>query len=101
MSDDVIQIDTEQVSIAAANIKRLNQEIMDHFKSLDDAYESHIGNWKGQAAGNAKATFYHMRSYALERYKLINNMANFLKTQIGEGYDETEEENIDLADLFK
>ena len=35
------------------------------------------------------------------RYTAVNNYVNFLLTQVGEGYVQTEEKNKSLADAFK
>ncbi|MCL1791046.1 MAG: WXG100 family type VII secretion target [Peptococcaceae bacterium] len=100
MSDE-IRIDTEMVSQIAMNIERLNQEMLDTFNGLEDSMESLFSVWKGQAAGNAKQAYRSVKYDSNGSYKTLKSVANFLRIQIGEGYEETEERNTDLASLFK
>ena len=101
MFNDTIEVDTEQVGLAAANMTTLNQKIKDHFQGLNSTFKELSGSWEGQAAGYALQTYYLAgETLSNVRYGRINNFVAFLRKDVGLGYEETEETNRTLADMF-
>lgn len=97
-----LKINTDSVVTAATNIKRMNGQIRDDFSSVQRAMTQLDNAWDGAAANNAIGRFNELKSgFPDARYNVVDNYANFLLQQVGEGYVQTEETNKSLADLFK
>lgn len=97
-----IKVNTDLAIAAANNIKNANSQIRDGFPKVQRAINQLDNSWDGSAATNAISKFNEMQSkYVDARYKVVDNYVNFLLQQVGEGYAQTEEANISLADAFK
>lgn len=97
-----LKMNTDAVITAAENIKLYNTQIRNNFSAVQTAINQ-LGNyWDGSAATAAISKFSAMKSkYCDARYNVLNNYVNFLLQQVGEGYTQTEEANVSLADQFK
>ena len=97
-----LKINTDAVVAAANNIKNCNNQIRDGFPSVQTAI-THLDNcWDGSAAAHAIGKFNEMKSkFSDARYSVLDNYVKFLLQQIGEGYTESEDANVSLADQFK
>ena len=97
-----IKVNTRAVGLFADNLKGVNNRIRDRLPQLNNSVKSLDNVWDGPAASAVMAKFGEIKGkYESERYKAIDNYVKFLKTQIGEGYEQTEDVNTKLAEQFK
>lgn len=97
-----LKISTDAVVAAAGNIKLYNTQMRDDFPNVQTAITQLDNCWEGPAATVAISKFNEMKSKFLDaRYNVLDNYVNFLLQQVGDGYTQTEEANISLADQFK
>ena len=71
--------------------------------SCEEAAVTQLDNcWDGSAATAAISKFNEIKSKFFDaRYNVLDNYVNFLLQQVGEGYTQTEDTNVSLADQFK
>ena len=97
-----LKINTDTVVTAANNIKLYNMQIRDDFPDVQKAIAQLDNCWDGPAATAAISKFNELKSeYCDARYNVLDNYVNFLLQQVGEGYTQTEDANVSLADQFK
>lgn len=97
-----LKVDTGLVLTCAVKLENANNKIRDGFPSVERAINRLDNTWEGAAATNAISKFNEMRSQMPEaRYTVLSNYINFLRNQVGEGYEQTEAANTSLADAFK
>ena len=101
MSGNTERISTDQVLAIANELdtynKRLN-EITSEGKGFFEALSTH---WTGEAS---QKSFENFSNFA-DRYKdlhekTLNSYIDFLKVNVSQGYEETESDNINLADAY-
>ena len=97
-----IKINTDAVIATAENIKQLNAEMRDGFSAVQKAVTQLNNSWDGSASENTISKFNEIKEkFCDARYNVLDNYANLLLHQVGEGYNQTESVNISLADQFK
>jgi len=97
-----LKANAELVIATADRIKNLNVQMRDEFSSVQDAMNKLDISWESPAATNAINKFNSLKNaYCDARYNIVDNFVAFLYQQVGEGYTQTEEVNISLADQFK
>ncbi len=97
-----LKINTDAVVAAAGNIKLYNTQMRDRFPSLQTAITRLDNSWDGSAAVAAISKFNEIKSkFCDARFNVLDNYVNFLLQQVGEGYTQTEDINLSLADQFK
>ena len=97
-----LRINTDAVAVAAANISKINNQIRDGFSDVQSAISKLNASWEGSAATHTISKFSELKAnYCDERYKELDTFVQFLLHQIGEGYEDTENVNVSLADVFK
>lgn len=97
-----LKVNTDLVVGSAEKINTLNSQMRDEFASVDNAITQLDNSWDGAAATKAMSKFKEIKSgYFNARYNVLNNYVRFLLDQVGEGYTQTENVNISLADKFK
>lgn len=97
-----LKINTDAAVTAAGNIKLYNTQIRDGFSNVQTAITQLDNCWEGSAATAAISNFNEVKSKFFDaRYNVLDNYVNFLLQQVGEGYSQTEDANISLADQFK
>ena len=100
MSD--LKMNTESVNVVADNINVINNQIRDDISNVDSAISSLNGSWEGSASSCVIDKYYSLKNqFCDNRYTVLNNYVNYLKQQIGTGYESTETTNTTLADQFK
>ena len=100
MSD--LKISTDVAVTVAGNIKLYNGQIRDGFPNVQTAITRLDNSWDSPAATVAISKFNEIKSkFSDARYNVLDNYVNFLLQQVGEGYTQTEEANVSLADQFK
>ena len=97
-----LKINTDAVVTAAGNIKLFNTQMREGFANVQTAITKLDQSWDGSAATTAISKFNEIKSQFLDaRYNVLNNYVNFLLQQVDEGYTQTEDANVSLADQFK
>lgn len=97
-----LKINTDAAVTAAGNIKHYNSQMRDNFPSVQTAINQLDNCWEGAAATATISKFNEIKSKFFDaRYNVLDNYVNFLLQQVGEGYTQTENVNISLADQFK
>lgn len=97
-----LKINTEAAVTAAGNIKLYNTQMRDNFPNVQTAITQLDNCWDGSAATVAISKFNEIKSKFFDaRYNVLDNYVNFLLQQVGEGYTQTEDTNVSLADQFK
>ena len=97
-----LKINTEAVVTAANRIKNCNDRMRDGFPTVQAAINNLNNSWNGAAASHAIGKFNELKSrYPDARYTVLDNYVNFLFQQVGEGYTQSEDANVSLADQFK
>ena len=97
-----IQINTAAVSSAADQIDNLNKKLRTEMSELESAIKSLQRNWDGSAADTGINKFNYIKNNTDEaRYSVINNLVSFLKIQVGENYEITEQSVSKAASAFK
>lgn len=97
---DGIRINTDRVVEMAGIIDSHN----DFLSTYRGNFEKEIKkicteHWKGEAANKAISKLSEINEE--KRFNEIKAYANILRQYVGEGYNETEETNKNLADAFK
>lgn len=97
-----LKINTDAAVTAAGNIKLYNTQIRDGFPNVQTAINRLDNCWEGSAATATISKFNEIKSkFSDARYNVLDNYVNFLLQQVGEGYTQTENANVSLADQFK
>ncbi len=97
-----IKIDTNAVRTAATQIANTNQKISNDFSSVESAISSLNKNWDGTASDAAFRKFNNIKNTFYDnRFKVVNDMVNFMRKQVGEGYEQTETTIVSAASAFK
>ena len=97
-----IKVNTDVVVSVANNVHKINNDVRDQIPSVETAIRTLNNSWEGSVATQAMDTFNSIKNaYCDSHYKVIENFVNFLLTQVGEGYTQTETANLSLADAFK
>jgi uncharacterized protein YukE len=97
-----ITVDTDKVLNASTQIDTYNNNIKDHYKTVDDAIAKTLkDHWKGAAYDHACQANTNIRTTFLDaRHTAMDNYSTFLKNQIKGGYEEAEEVNTEIADAL-
>ncbi len=97
-----LKINTDAAVTAANNIKLYNRQMRDSFTQVQNSVRQLDSAWDGEAASNAIKKFNELNSkFSDARYNVLDNYANYLLRQVGEGYTQTENVNKSLAAQFK
>lgn len=97
-----IKINTGTVSATATQIANVNKKIKNDFSSVETAINNLNRSWDGNASDTAMSKFKSIKNtYYDNRYNVVNDMVNFMKKQVGEGYDNVEKAIVSAASAFK
>ncbi len=97
-----IQINTAIVSATADQIDILNKKIRDELSDVDLAIQALQYCWEGNAASSGFNKYsYIKRSFFDARYSVVNGIVSFMKVQVGEGYEMTDQAVSTAASAFK
>lgn len=97
-----IQINTASVIDAATSIEKKNQTIRDEFPKVE-AEIRQLGNiWESSVSRNACRRFQSLKStFYQRRYDTVDDLVRFLRYQVAENYERTEEALSAAAAAFK
>lgn len=97
-----INVDTNAVRTTAKQISDTNRNISDDFSPVESAISDLRKNWSGNASSAVIGKFDKIKKdYCDDRFKVINDMTNFLRNQVGDGYEVTEATIVSAASAFK
>jgi len=97
-----ISINTETVKTSAARLKKINKSIKSELKSVNSKVDGLNESWNSPASTKIINKYKKdIKAFSNARYNVMNDFINFLLEQVGLGYEQTEQDNKSLANLFK
>ena len=102
MAGNSIRVNTDQVAQIASSLEALNKRLTEELQNSKSTIDQ-LGNiWEGEAAQATISSFDEFASKYFQQYEdVITQYVQFLRTNIEQGYFDTETQNIGLADAFK
>lgn len=102
MAGNSIRVNTDQVAQIARNIETLNRRLTEELTNSKNTIDNLANIWEGEAAQATISSFDEFATKFFKNYEdVITQYVQFLRTNIEQGYFETETQNIGLADAFK
>ena len=102
MAGNSIRVNTDQVAQIATNIENLNKRLTEELNSSKATIDQLANVWEGEAAQATISAFDEFAAKYFQNYEdVITQYVQFLRTNIEQGYFDTETQNIGLADAFK
>lgn len=102
MAGNSIRVNTDQVAQIASNIEGLNKRLTEELTNSKATIDQLANIWEGEAAQATISSFDEFAAKYFQNYEdIITQYVQFLRTNIEQGYFDTETQNIGLADAFK
>lgn len=102
MAGNSIRVNTDQVAQIASNIEGLNKRLTEELTNSKTTIDQLANVWEGEAAQATISSFDEFAAKYFQNYEdIITQYVQFLRTNIEQGYFDTETQNIGLADAFK
>jgi len=102
MAGNSIRVNTDQVAQIATNIENLNKRLTEELNNSKATVDQLANVWEGEAAQATISSFDEFAAKYFQNYEdVITQYVQFLRTNIEQGYFDTETQNIGLADAFK
>lgn len=102
MPGNSIRVNTDQVAQIATNIENLNKRLTEELINSKATIDQLANVWEGEAAQATISSFDEFAAKYFQNYEdILNQYVHFLRTNVEQGYFETETQNIGLADAFK
>lgn len=102
MAGNSIRVNTDQVAQIASNIENLNKRLTEELTNSKAAIDQLANVWEGEAAQATISSFDEFAAKYFQNYDdIITQYVQFLRTNVEQGYFDTETQNIGLADAFK
>lgn len=102
MAGNSIRVNTDQVAQIATNIENLNKRLTEELNNSKATIDNLANIWEGEAAQATISSFDEFAAKFFKSYEdVLTQYVQFLRTNIEQGYFETETQNIALADAFK
>ena len=102
MAGNSIRVNTDQVAQIATNIENLNKRLTEELNNSKVTVDQLANVWEGEAAQATISSFDEFAAKYFQNYEdVITQYVQFLRTNIEQGYFDTETQNIGLADAFK
>ena len=97
-----IRVSTAQVGEIARTIESLNQRLSEELTNSQKTIADLSNTWDVEAAEATISAYNEFAAkYFQNYYDILDNYVKFLRTNVEQGYFETETANINLADAFK
>ena len=97
-----IKVNTAQVAEIATTIASLNDRLKEKLQESQATVQNLSSTWQGEAAD---ATIDAVNGFAAKYFDnyfdIIDSYVKFLRTNVENGYFETESANTNIADAFK
>ena len=95
-------IDTAQVLAIASQINGDNQRLRELLDESKATMNSLSGSWTGPAAEASRSAYESFSNKYFQTYfDLLDQYVKFLRNNVAQQYEETEQGNVRLADVFK
>lgn len=102
MAGNSIRVNTDQVAQIASNIENLNKRLTEELTNSKSTIDQLANIWEGEAAQATISSFDEFATKYFKNYDdVITQYVQFLRTNVEQGYFDTETQNIGLADAFK
>lgn len=102
MAGNSIRVNTDQVAQIASNIEGLNKRLTEELTNSKATIDQLANVWEGEAAQATISSFDEFAAKYFQNYEdIITQYVQFLRTNIEQGYFDTETQNIGLANAFK
>ena len=102
MAGNSIRVNTDQVAQIATNIENLNKRLTEELTNSKTTIDQLANIWEGEAAQATISSFDEFATKFFKNYEdVITQYVQFLRTNVEQGYFDTETQNIGLADAFK
>lgn len=102
MAGNSIRVNTDQVAQIASNIETLNKRLSEELTNSKQTVDNLANVWEGEASRATISSFDEFAAKYFQNYEdVITQYVQFLRTNIEQGYFDTETQNIGLADAFK
>lgn len=102
MATSGITLDTEQVLAIATQIESDNRQLQQLLTDSKATVDNLLSYWTGRAAEETRASYDAFAGKFFQTYyDILNQYVKFLRTNVSEQYEETEQVNTQLADAFK
>ena len=102
MAGNSIRVNTDQVAQIATNIENLNKRLTEELTNSKATVDQLANVWEGEASQATISSFDEFAAKYFQNYEdIITQYVQFLRTNIEQGYFDTETQNIGLADAFK
>lgn len=96
------RVSTDQVAAIANEIDSINHQLSDKLKDCQQTFDNLSGIWQGEAAQTSIQNFDAFANKYFQQYEdIIDSYVKFLRTNVEQGYTETETQNVNLADAYK
>lgn len=97
-----IRVSTAQVAEIATTIEGLNKRLQEKLEESQAMIKNLANTWEGEAAtATIEAYDSFAAKYFQNYYNIIDSYVKFLRTNVEQGYFETETANTTIADAFK
>lgn len=102
MAGNFVRVNTDQVGQIASNLEKLNKRLREELERSKSIVNDLKNVWSGEAANETISSFNEFANKYFQTYEdILQNYVNFLRTNVEQGYFDTEVANISLADAFK
>lgn len=102
MAGNNVRVNTDQVAQIAQNLENLNKRLTEELKNSKATVDQLANIWEGEAAQATVSSFDEFAAKYFQNYEdVITQYVQFLRTNVEQGYFDTETQNIGLADAFK
>lgn len=97
-----ITVSTDQVAEIANSIESLNNRLKEKLEESNATIKNLARSWEGEASGATIAAYDNFAAkYFQNYYDILDSYVKFLRTNVEQGYFETETANTNLAEGFK
>ena len=102
MAGNSIRVNTDQVAQIASNLEGLNKRLSEELANSKATIDQLANIWEGEAAQATISSFDEFAAKYFQNYEdVLTQYVQFLRTNIEQGYFDTETQNVSLADAFK
>lgn len=102
MATSQITLDSEQVLGIATQIETDNRQLQQLLLDSKATIENLSSIWTGRAAEETRASYdAFANKFFQSYYDILEQYVKFLRTNVSEQYEQTEQVNTQLADAFK
>jgi WXG100 family type VII secretion target len=97
-----ITLDSEQVLAIASQIESDNQQLQQLLSDSKAAVDSLSSYWTGKASDETRSSYESFAGKFFQTYyDVLNQYVKFLRGNVAQQYEQTEQVNTQLADAFK